>query len=231
MREIKTATTLLWGLLAGADGYAVDCEAIMGLQKQWREAVAEKTGLETWLRDAILDQNGEEAAMQRNAIEDANTAVMDLEVTIERRNAAFRQHYNFGLSGRLGGNGVDIFRLVQVLETENEADLVSSLDSVISDLTHTLGQTRAFAAMADSEDDDAMRRCLTAATGLKRGLDDLRKAREDRVDAEKALVTFPEADKRELFHNAGSTSSPSQPSGWLPVDLDWRVRAYANGYV
>ena len=109
-----------------------------------------------------------------------------------------------GLRRRFGVHAEHVYALWKAFENRNEDAITKSSEDLREALTGIINKVSLY---AESDDDNTMLLgVLTAVTSLKQAITAVKDAQRALVTAEKNMITFPEADKRELFHHVPNPS-------------------------
>jgi hypothetical protein len=144
-------------------------------------------------------------------------------VATERQNLAeavtsLNRFATGGLRRRLGMSAEYVNALNTALRNKDEEGIIHNSDALFVALTEALNRVSLY---PDSEADSTMLlKVLTAVTAMRQSIGAVKEAQRVLVKVERDLITFPEADKRELFHHAPA-----------PIDRSWLVPYGANPMV
>lgn len=143
-------------------------------------------------------------------------------VRLETARQRVRKEFRQGLTGILELGAVNVLRLRQVLANREENALPAILAKVMDDLSRGLGKPRVFDR--DGEQIALVADALDAVTAFKTAIAHVTHARKQQVETMKAMRTFPEEDKVELFHRKPAHGQGQSP----PISpLDWQAVQYA----
>lgn len=141
----------------------------------------------------ILDQR-RTAALQAGQ----NVAARRLEV--QRALSALQDHLGDGMRKRMGIAAEHVYVANEAFQLRDEERIVDAVDGLVAALTGVLNEVRLFTR--DDEHMNTLLELLTTTTSLQRAIQEIKEAQAALVKAKRDVLTFPEADKRELFHHA-----------------------------
>ena len=182
-------------------------------EAQKRKAAAD----ESWVRGktARVPQAQEDALDSARNL--ANVNLANVEADIEAAVSDLKNYVGIGIRKRLGIAAEHLYVLKEAFRLKEEVAIVDGVDGLVVALTGVLGQVRLYVLPDDEGDTTSLLELLTTATSLRHSIEAVKYAQSDLVKAEKDLITFPEADKRELFHHVPQTQYTSVCSYGNPM--------------
>jgi hypothetical protein len=191
---------------AYSDAVKDHAEAKRALAEAEEEKVLADMNYQQGLADGVIEAERE---IRADAARDAQTNVSYSRYFLQKAVKEFHNVATGGLRKRLGVEAEEVYGLVTAFSDKDEQAIISSsnaLGTVLGDVV-----TR-FSLYADSDSDTTMLlELLTNVNSLKQAIAAVKDAQKALVKAEKDVVMFPEADKRELFHHVPAPS-PSRPA-------------------
>jgi len=212
LRACATLVSALWEQLvaepvnlpleAGGDDYSMiignhRIRRLRFVEAELRKELAEKNlvrGRTQGVAQAELDRRTAAVAAARQEVSDRSEEVQD-----DVRD--LQPFLGVGMRKRLGIAAEHVYVLLLAFQEKKEENVVDALDGLIENLSTILRRVQLFTRPADQGETTTLLELMTTATSLRQAISAVKEAQRVLVKAEKDLLTFPEADKRELFHH------------------------------
>jgi hypothetical protein len=195
----------LWEMLLTPPGqeadpaYAALLESNNQARDDLKKAQAVKAIAElNWQEGVQQKLNPNEQGGRGEVLDEARADVLDAETTLAGTLRDFHAYATTGLRRRLGITAGHVLELNERFKMRDEEAILMELDALQKALPPIISRV---ALYADTEqDNNLLLRVLNSVTSVRQAIGAVKDAQQTAVRAEQSLVTFPDADKRELFH-------------------------------
>jgi hypothetical protein len=202
--------TTLWRQLAsqpiaagqGNDRYAELIEEHTQYRVTLQTAQQQRRVADMNYQKGISDEVGEAELLSRGEVANAARqrvlyAKQDLEFVV----TDLQRYANEGLRRRLGVQAEHVYALYNGLSRKDEPTIVAACNELYQALSTIVSSSNSLYPEAEA-DTTLLLKLLTSVTSLKQAVAAVKDAQRAVVKAEQNMLTFPEANKRELFHKA-----------------------------
>jgi|WetSurMetagenome_2_1015567.scaffolds.fasta_scaffold00293_27 hypothetical protein len=203
VRESPDAAALYrWG--QDRDRYSEIISIHRELRAELADAEANKVAAEdNWKRSRTEGLPADEQANRAAALEMAVVEVDRKKRLVESELRNLGPFIERGLRRRMGIKAEYVHAMYEAFLYKKEDEIIVTLEDAIRVLGDLLkDQVQLYVQPDDQEDTNKLLELLAASTSLKQAIAAIKEAQSALVKAEKDLITFPEADKKELFHHA-----------------------------